>query len=401
MKIKQCFCMILFTVFMILYTENKALAGTDQDREAVSEPQLFSQAAVLMDGDTGRVLWGKNEDMVLPMASTTKIMTCILALENSELDDIVTVSDYAASMPDVQLNIRKGEEYRMEDLLYSLMLESHNDSAVAIAEHVGGSVEGFAEMMNQKARDIGCVNTSFVTPNGLDEHGHATTAEELALIMRYCIECSPQKALFLKITRAPSYTFSDLEHTRSFSCVNHNALLTSMDGALSGKTGFTNKAGYCYVGAVEKEEKTFIAVLLACGWPPYKTYKWQDMKKLITYGDEAYDYYEIVREKLRVHVIPVEKGNVNEVGVKIDDTEVASLKVLMKKEESVIVKSKLAKCLTAPIEAGMIVGQVDYYVGEDLIASYPIRTTGQVEIWDPEFCVKKLLNHFLFCYNER
>lgn len=122
-------------------------------------PSVIAQSAVLMDGETGRVLYGKAENEIRPMASTTKIMTCILALENAGFEETVQVSDYAASMPDVQLGIRAGETYRMEDLLYSMMLESHNDSAVAIAEHVGGSREGFADMMNQKARDIGCADT--------------------------------------------------------------------------------------------------------------------------------------------------------------------------------------------------------------------------------------------------
>ena len=168
MKIYKRVCMLLFTVFMILYTSGNSMAANKQEDSASLPPQLLAQSAVLIDGNTGRVLFGKNEDAVLPMASTTKIMTCILALENSAPDDIVKISDYAASMPDVQLNIREGETYRMEDLLYSLMLESHNDSAVAIAEYLGGSVERFADMMNQKARDIGCSNTYFVTPNGLD-----------------------------------------------------------------------------------------------------------------------------------------------------------------------------------------------------------------------------------------
>ncbi|MBQ1190243.1 MAG: D-alanyl-D-alanine carboxypeptidase, partial [Lachnospiraceae bacterium] len=249
-------CLMILTIMIILYTKGRVLASNAKEEIAVPAPQLFAQSAALIDGETGRVLFGKQEDTVLPMASTTKIMTCILALENASPDDVVNVSDYAASMPDVQLHIRKGETYRMEDLLYSLMLESHNDTAAAIAEHVGGSVESFADLMNQKARDIGCTNTYFVTPNGLDGTDqktgrlHATTAEELAQIMRYCISQSPKKEEFLKITRAPSHTFSDLERTRSFSCINHNALLTTMEGALSGKTGFTNGAGYCYVGAV-------------------------------------------------------------------------------------------------------------------------------------------------------
>lgn len=392
---------VLLTVCMILYTKEIAAAENSYQQE----PRLFAQSAVLLDGDTGRVLYGKNEDAVLPMASTTKIMTCILALENSSPDDVVEVSDYAASMPDVQLNIRKGETYQMQDLLYSLMLESHNDTAVAIAEHIGGTADNFAEMMNQKARDLGCTNTYFVTPNGLDgtdqETGrnHSTTAKELAKIMRYCIHQSPKCQEFLEITRSASHTFSNLERTRSFSCLNHNALLTMMDGAISGKTGFTNGAGYCYIGAVEKGEKLFIAALLACGWPPHKTYKWQDMRALITYGQEAYDYYEILGDEVVLDAVPVENGIVGETGVKICYPEERTLKILMRKEEPVTIKKKVAKSLKAPVEAGTSAGQIDYFVGDDLVASYPIITTEKVRLWDLEFCMKTLLNRFLFCYN--
>ena len=173
------------------------------EKQELPPLKLYAKSAVLMDAASGRVLYSKNGDEQLPMASTTKIMTLILTLERADLDDTVTVSAYAASMPDVQLNIREGEQYRLKDLLYSLMLESHNDSAVAIAEHVGGSVEEFAAMMNQKAREIGCTNTWFITPNGLDATAeytnaqgeketrtHVTTAEDLARIMSYCIEKS-------------------------------------------------------------------------------------------------------------------------------------------------------------------------------------------------------------------
>jgi len=147
-------------------------------------------------------------------ASTTKIMTCILALENGKEDDIVTVSAYAASMPNVQLNIEEGEQYYLKDLLYSLMLESHNDSAVAIAEHIGGSVEGFSALMNEKAKELGCSNTCFLTPNGLDasvgEDTHGTTAHDLALIMRYCSWQSPRAERFLEITQTNAYSFTSL-----------------------------------------------------------------------------------------------------------------------------------------------------------------------------------------------
>ena len=305
-------------------------------------------------------------------------------------------------MPDVQLNIRKGETYHLHDLLYSLMLESHNDTAVAIAEHVAGSVELFADVMNQKARDIGCKNTYFVTPNGLDaadkESGmvHSTTAKELAKIMRYCISQSPKRKEFLEITKAPSHTFSNLERTRSFSCMNHNALLTTMEGAISGKTGFTNSAGYCYIGAVEKGEKMFIAALLGCGWPPHKTYKWQDMRKIIHYGQEAYDYYEILNEEIVPGEILVNSGIQTSVGLEICYPKDRSLKLLMRKDEQVTIKKKTARVLEAPVEAGVAAGQLEYYVGGDMVASYPIVTTEKVGLWDVEFCAKSLLKQFLF-----
>ena len=136
---------------------------------AKEEPeQLYAQSAVLMDADSGRILFEKNGNEQKPMASTTKIMTCILALEEGNPEDVVTASAYAERQPKVHLGVKEGERYRLQDLLYSLMLESHNDSAVMIAEHIGGSVKGFAELMNAKAKKIGCKDTYFVTPNGLD-----------------------------------------------------------------------------------------------------------------------------------------------------------------------------------------------------------------------------------------
>ena len=181
MKIRHIAAIFVLTV--ILGTQTSVSAEPDN---------LYALSAVLMDADSGRVLYEKEGETPRPMASTTKVMTCILALENAPGDDYVSVSANAAAQPDVQLNIQEGEQYYLEDLLYSLMLKSHNDSAVAIAEHIGGSVEGFAEMMNQKAKELGCTDTHFITPNGLDaEDGggvHHTTARDLALIMRYAIK---------------------------------------------------------------------------------------------------------------------------------------------------------------------------------------------------------------------
>ena len=260
----------IFSTALFLLTPFISLSAQAEE-EASQELKLYAQAAVLMDAESGRILYEKDAHKVLPMASTTKIMTCILALEYGHLDDYAKASSYAASMPKVKLNVKTDEYYKLGDLLYSLMLESHNDAAVVIAEHIAGSTESFADMMNQKARDIGCFDTFFITPNGLDATAtasdgsvktHSTTAADLAKIMSYCIEDSPKKEEFLAITRTDSYSFESYKEQdgayiasgRNFQCNNHNAFLGMMEGALSGKTGFTGNAGYCYVGAVKKGE---------------------------------------------------------------------------------------------------------------------------------------------------
>ena len=213
---------------------------------AVPEFTLQAQAAALLDADTGRVLYEKNGQDTKAMASTTKIMTCMLALELGNPEDIVTFSENAAAQPDVQMNGCTGERYYLKDLLYSLMLESHNDTAVAIAEHIGGSVEGFAELMNEKAEELGAYQTQFVTPNGLDAEGHYTTACDLGKIACYAIR-NPQ---FLEIIQTPAYTFSELDGKRTVSVVNKDAFLTSYEGAMGTKQIMTHEfrmdeGGYC------------------------------------------------------------------------------------------------------------------------------------------------------------
>lgn len=366
------------------------------------EPALYAQSAVLMDAATGRILYEKNGEEERPMASTTKIMTCILALELGNPDDLVEVSSYAASMPDVQLNAKAGEKYRLEDLLYSLMLESHNDSAVAIAEHISGSVEHFAVLMNQKARDIGCTATCFVTPNGLDgareEDGtpHSTTAEDLAKIMSYCVCRSPKKEEFLALTRTPSRTITDETGKRTFYLSNHNAFLTMLPEAVSGKTGFTGEAGYCYVGAFEEGGRTFTASLLGCGWPPHKTYKWSDMKKLASYGLDNYQYYDIFDRKKefpRVQVINGKKGQISlTLNLKPEEQQ---LHVLLKKGETPHIRYEYPKQLNAPVTEGMAVGSASYYVNGALIKSFPVYAADSAESIDLGWCLNRILKQLL------
>jgi D-alanyl-D-alanine carboxypeptidase (penicillin-binding protein 5/6) len=339
----------------------------------------------------------------MAMASTTKILTCIIVLENLDLDEQAYVSSYAASMPKVKLYVKCGEVYTVRNLLFSMMLESHNDSAVVLAECLGKkylpdeladkntsdytteesrkAVAAFAALMNEKAEEIGCTKSFFITPNGLDASGevelasgevitreHSTTAEELAKIMSYCILKSPKRDLFREITAAGSYSFS--ENGRSFTCTNHNSFLSMMSGAFSGKTGFTNKAGYCYVGALERDGRTFVVALLACGWPNNRSYKWSDTQKLMEFGIENYTYRDFSPEMQTKEITVINgaspDGNPYSTVRLAAKSEggVLPIHMLVSDDESVEAEYECKSELSAPVSAGEEVGTITYYLNE-------------------------------------
>lgn len=382
--------------------ENKIPQMVDMTPTIEEPSELHALSAVLMDGDSGRVLYEKDGKTPLANASTTKVLTCIVALESSPGDDYVQVSQNAASQPEVRLGLQKGEQYYLEDLLYSLMLKSHNDTAVAIAEHCGGTVEGFARMLNRKAKQIGCKDTYFITPNGLDaqdENGkHHTTAEDLALIMRYAIK----NKTFLHISQTRDYTFSEITGKRTFSVHNANALLDMMDGVLAGKTGYTSQAGYCYVCAWEEEGKTFVVSLLGCGWPNHKTYKWSDTKKLLSYGAYNYDY-ETYWQEPHTSKILVTDGveNMQNIGEKVYlrgkcsvTSEDREKEILLKKGEAVTCKTEIPQKVSAPVLKGEKLGRIAYYLDGKLIASYPVYAERSVEKISFKWYTEKVFHDF-------
>ncbi len=398
-----------FLGILLLFLGSVSVTATEQE----SEPNhQFATAASLMDGDTGRVLFGKRETDPMAMASTTKIMTCILALENGQEQTVATASAKAAAAPKVHLGVREGEQFLLGDLLYSLMLESHNDAAVMIAETIGGSVEEFASLMNEKAAAIGCTDTHFVTPNGLDASDaggdHHTTAADLARIMRYCVWISPKAAQFLAVTQTRSYTFWDLEKKNMFNCYNHNALLDQMDGAVSGKTGFTAKAGYCYTGALERDGKRLIVSLLACGWPSHKNYKWADAAKLLNYGLESYMYRDVLDHSWNPGQIEVADGVYDGMlqvksSARLTLTSPAldparSLPALLKETEIPEKDIFLPELLKAPVKKGEKVGSVTYSIDGILLAEYPVYAAETIEKIDYGWCMEKVAER-LFCHS--
>lgn len=410
MRMKHIAAVIVVTAVLLFtqtYTsargaEYKIPQTVDMTPVAEKPAELYALSAVLMDGESGRVLYEKDGERPLANASTTKVLTCIVALENSPGDDYVQVSQNAASQPEVKLGLQKGEQYYLEDLLYSLMLKSHNDTAVAIAEHCGGSVEGFARMLNRKAKQIGCKNTYFITPNGLDaedENGkHHTTAKDLALIMRYAVK----NEIFLHIAQTRDYTFSEITGKRTFSVHNANAFLDMRDGVLAGKTGYTSQAGYCYVCAWEKEGKTFIVSLLGCGWPNHKTYKWSDTEKLLDFGDYNYEYETYWKEPQTGKILVtdgVEDGQ--DIGTKIYLRGKCSVtaydrekEVLLKKGETVTCKIEIPQKVSAPVLKGEKLGRIAYYLDGKLIDFYPVYAEKSVEKISFKWYTEKVFHDF-------
>ena len=364
--------------FVILYVVAFFIAGMQQGVYAMDDLSLYAGNAVLIDGETGDILYAKNGSAHHPNASTTKILTCILALECGDLADTVTASSYAAKMPEVRLGVREGEIFTLEDMLYAMMLESYNDAAVVIAEHIGGDVQHFADMMNAKAEEIGCRATYFITPNGLDaqdENGiHGTSAEDLARIMRYCVVISPQKDNFLKITRTRSYTFSDSSGARSFVCSNHNAFLDMSDEALSGKTGFTCDAGYCYIGAAEHDGHTYIWALLGCGWPNNKTYKWKDSRTLLAYAEENTAYTELSAPDPPDVNVTFSSRSAKTVrcttACSVDMAICSSCKT--KGADDIKYKYNVLDTIAAPVMEGTVIGCLEVYKDGKLIDIEPV-----------------------------
>lgn len=360
----------------------ESTTDTERTDRVADDLKLHSLSSLLLDADNNRVLYEENGFQKMPMASTTKIMTCIVTLENGNLSDVVTISAHAAKMPDVQLNVRAGEQFYLKDLLYSLMLESHNDVAVAIAEHVGGSVEGFATMMNDKARSLGCMDTNFVTPNGLDAEGHYTTAKDLAVIASYAIK----NEQFVNITNTASHQFSEIKKGRGFRVSNKNKFLYMMEGAIGVKTGFTGKAGYCFVGAIKKMDRTLVSVVLGCGWPPSKNLKWKDTSELMSYGIKNFEKKNIYVDT-QLDPLLIKDGQSKLTSLHME----GDLTLLMRDEETVHIKYDLPKVINAPVKENEIVGYANYYIDNVFYDKIPIYTTEAVDKINFKFCLNKLM----------
>ena len=254
-----------------------------------ASPSVSARSALLMTLD-GDVLFEKNADERLPMASTTKIMTCLVAIENCSLADIVEVTEESAGVEGSSLYLRRGDRVSVKDLLYAAMLRSANDAASALAVHTAGSVEAFAELMNEKARELGMENTHFANPHGLPDEEHYTTARDFARLASRAM----QNKTFAAVAGTKEYVVT-VNGNEKRPVKNHNRLLFSYDGACGVKTGFTKASGRCLVSAAERDGVTLVCVTLDA--PD----DWEDHRRLLNYG------FSITERRLIAHEGEIEK----------------------------------------------------------------------------------------------
>jgi len=362
--------------FVLIFSYNVSAARAE-------EISVSAKSAVVMEASTGRVLYQKNAFEKMPMASTTKIMTALVAIENSNLDDRVTVSPNASGIEGSSIWLSPGETMTLSDLLFGLMLASGNDAAVAIAEHVGGDVETFVGMMNDKAREIGAYNTHFANPHGLPADNHYTTAYDLALISVYAM----QNKMFREVVKTQYKTLPWEGHEWDRVVKNKNKILWNYEGGNGIKTGFTKEAGRCLSAAAEREGMQLVSVVL-CAPDMFN-----DCMALMDYGFENYDNSLVVKAGEKIGEVAVRDGmeksfpvyTEKDVYFPLTQEEAANLKKRVYIEET----------LTAPVKKGQQVGRIELWLGEDRIQSVALTAPYDIGENSYSFNLSKLLGLWL------
>lgn len=331
---------------------------------------LSAVSAVLYYPEYEKVLFEKNSDSLRSMASTTKIMTSLIALEECTPDRVVEITAEMVNVEGTSSGLRAGDKITLRDLVYCMMLESGNDAANSVAIELGGSFQGFAEIMNKRAAEIGMKNTSFVTPSGLDDENHYTTAYDMALLAAEALENRDFRGISKETNKKVTFVDSD----KSVTLYNHNRLLREYDGCIGIKTGFTKKSGRCLVSAAERNGIMLIAVTLNAGDD------WNDHKKMLDYGFSRVDSVTADNDFSHYSVRVVGGAEINAY-IECDDVTVDFLK-----DEGCNITRKifLEKFLYAPVNKGDKIGFAEYYNGDRLIKTVPLTAKNSIEIKQKE-----------------
>lgn len=320
-----------------------------------STPSISAQSAIVIELNSASVLYSKSAHEKLPMASTTKVMTALVAIEQGNLDDMVVTDTNAYGVEGSSIYLNRNEKMSLRDLLYGLMLRSGNDAAVAIACHIGGSVDGFVKLMNERAAQLGALNTCFLNPHGLPAEGHYTTAYDLALICREAMK----NPVFKEITGTQYHSTTTGTVTRSM--MNKNKLLWECDGAIGIKTGYTIAAGKCLTFAATRNGMTIVGVVLNC------PNMFPDAISLIDYAFNEYELYEVIRAGNSIVRIQIANGYRDLLALNAE----TDISVPIKKSEgiSLIPQIELNENIQAPIMQGEKLGTLNIYHNGSLMGS--------------------------------
>ncbi len=340
---------------------------------------VSARSAVIYQPEIKSFIYSKNADQRLPMASTTKIMTALVALENSDIEELVAIDPDAIGVEGSSAYLKEGDVMTMEELLYALLLQSANDAAAAIAYHVGGDLDGFSALMNKKAEGLQLTDTHFTNPHGLDNEDHYTTATDLAIITAEALN----NPIFKKIVSTYKRTFVTEDRVRTY--VNHNKLLNMYDGCIGIKTGFTKKSGRCLVGAAERDGLSFITVTLNA------PNDWSDHKKMFDFGFESLEKISLAVEFDHVYKIPILDGKSNYVTVTNPD----GASIITEKDNHITNENvKLVRYCIAPVNRGDILGEIIYTIDGRETARVPLVAIDTVSKKENNSLFDKILSIF-------
>ena len=390
-KNKFYYCYIIFYLLFSIVFNNCVHANTSTLH--LSPLTLNSSAAIILEKSTGTILFGKNEHEIKKMASTTKIMTAIVVLENVEdLSEIVIVSKKAASIGGSRLGLSSNCQITVKDLLYGLLLCSGNDSAIALAEFTSESIENFSNLMNEKALSLGLTNTHFVTPHGLDNENHYTTAYELALLTKYAL----QNKIFSEIVSTRSYSVTINSNTKTIN--NTNELLGYLNGVYGVKTGFTNGANRCLVTACKRGDLDIICIVLGADTKNFRT---QDSIKLIEYAFSTFemvDINSIIQKNFSkwqsLKTFSVNKGICNNIQTNLEVFPFSEYPVNKADINHIITNISCSYNFEAPLLSQTKIGTLDCYINNSKIYSLNIYSTNTILKKSPFFYFNSFIKDY-------
>ena len=377
-----------------LQTSKQNVANSEENKNSnkINNPELNARIALIYDRASGRIIYEKNGNKQTPMASTTKILTAIVTLENADLKETVTIESKAAGIGGSRLGLKKNDKITVNDLLYGLMLRSGNDAAVALALHVGGSIEGFADMMNKKAEELGLTNSHFVVPHGLDNEGHYTTAYELAKMADYALNIPK----FKEIVSNKSTTIYINGYPKAIN--NTNKLLGSVPGVYGVKTGFTNGAGRCLVSSCKRGELDIITVIIGADTNNQRT---ADTKELIEYAFNNFSLLnigEIIQnkfeqwKKINEGRIYVNKGMENGVKLYLEEPKNSVMAVRRGNIDKVDIEVTSLFYMEAPVTKDQVIGNLRVIINGEEIEVLEIRAIREVKKKEIEDYLQEFLN---------